>query len=66
MRRVRALLSVFDKTGLEAFAQGLAALRVELVASGATAKALEAAGIAHARVDDYTGSPEILGGRVKT
>ncbi|MGH9149494.1 MAG: bifunctional phosphoribosylaminoimidazolecarboxamide formyltransferase/IMP cyclohydrolase, partial [Acidimicrobiales bacterium] len=63
---MRALLSVFDKTGLEAFAQGLAALRVELLASGATAKALEAAGIAHARVDDYTGSPEILGGRVKT
>lgn len=63
---VRALLSVHDKTGLEEFATGLTALGVELVASGGTAKALEAAGIDHAEVAKITGVPEMLGGRVKT
>jgi len=63
---MRALLSVYDKTGLEAFATGLAALEVELVASGGTAKVLEAAGIEHLEVAEVTGVPEMLGGRVKT
>jgi phosphoribosylaminoimidazolecarboxamide formyltransferase/IMP cyclohydrolase len=63
---VRALLSVHDKTGLEEFATGLTALGVELVASGGTAKALEAAGIDHIEVAEVTGVPEMLGGRVKT
>lgn len=63
---MRALLSVYDKTGLEAFAAGLQALGVELVASGGTAKVLEDAGIAHIEVAELTGVPEMLGGRVKT
>jgi len=57
---------VYDKTGLEALAAGLAALDFELVSSGGTSAALAAAGIAHRTVEDLTGSPEMLGGRVKT
>jgi phosphoribosylaminoimidazolecarboxamide formyltransferase/IMP cyclohydrolase len=63
---VRALLSVYDKTGLAAFAQGLQALGYELVASGGTARALSEAGIAHSTVEEVTGAAEMLGGRVKT
>jgi phosphoribosylaminoimidazolecarboxamide formyltransferase/IMP cyclohydrolase len=62
----RALLSVSDKSGLEAFARGLAELGVELVASGGTASALRAAGLEVVDVETLTGSPEMLGGRVKT
>jgi phosphoribosylaminoimidazolecarboxamide formyltransferase/IMP cyclohydrolase len=62
----RALLSVSDKTGLVDFARGLAALGVELVASGGTAGALRDAGLAVVDVETLTGSPEMLGGRVKT
>ncbi len=65
MRR-RALLSVHDKAGLVEFATGLAALDFELVASGGTARALQAAGLAVTPVEQVTGFPEILGGRVKT
>jgi phosphoribosylaminoimidazolecarboxamide formyltransferase / IMP cyclohydrolase len=63
---MRALLSVWDKTGLIDFARGLSELGVELVASGGTASALAEAGIAHQDVADVTGFPEMLGGRVKT
>ena len=63
---MRALLSVYDKEGLVELAQGLADLGWELVASGNTAAALAGAGIAHLQVADVTGSPEMLGGRVKT
>jgi phosphoribosylaminoimidazolecarboxamide formyltransferase/IMP cyclohydrolase len=63
---MRALLSVFDKTGLVEFAQGLEVLGVELVASGGTASALEEAGVAHLDVEEVTGFPEMLDGRVKT
>jgi len=63
---MRALLSVYDKTGLKAFAAGLATLGVELVASGGTAKVLEAGGLDHLEVAEVTGVPEVLGGRVKT
>ena len=63
---MRALISVHDKTGLVPFAQGLAQLGVELVASGGTAAALEEAGLAVTRVETVTGFPEMLGGRVKT
>jgi phosphoribosylaminoimidazolecarboxamide formyltransferase/IMP cyclohydrolase len=63
---VRALLSVYDKEGLVDLAQGLADLGWELVASGNTAAALADAGIAHLQVAEVTGSPEMLGGRVKT
>ena len=63
---MRALLSVWDKTGLVDFAKGLEGLGVELVASGGTAKALSQAGVDHEDVADVTGFPEMLGGRVKT
>ncbi len=62
----RALLSVSDKTGLVAFAKGLAKLGIELVASGGTATALREAGLLVVDVAELTGSPEMLGGRVKT
>jgi phosphoribosylaminoimidazolecarboxamide formyltransferase / IMP cyclohydrolase len=63
---MRALVSVWDKTGLVEFATGLAALGVEILASGGTASALDAAHVAHLDVADVTGYPEMLGGRVKT
>ncbi len=63
---MRALLSVYDKEGLEELARGLASLDWELVASGNTSAALSAAGIDHVQVAEVTGSPEMLGGRVKT
>ena len=63
---MRALLSVYDKTGLLEFARGLEASGVELIASGGTASALREAGIAHQDVADVTGFPEMLDGRVKT
>jgi phosphoribosylaminoimidazolecarboxamide formyltransferase/IMP cyclohydrolase len=62
----RAILSVYDKTGLVGFAHGLVELGFELVASGGTARALSAAGLPVTQVDQITGFPEILGGRVKT
>ena len=61
-----ALLSVSDKTGLLAFARALSKRGVTLLSSGGTAKALSAEGIAVQTVEDYTGSPEVMGGRVKT
>ncbi|HWT95941.1 MAG TPA: bifunctional phosphoribosylaminoimidazolecarboxamide formyltransferase/IMP cyclohydrolase [Solirubrobacteraceae bacterium] len=62
----RALLSVSDKTGVVDFARGLAELGVELVSTGGTAKALTEAGLTVRAIDDYTGFPEIMDGRVKT
>jgi phosphoribosylaminoimidazolecarboxamide formyltransferase/IMP cyclohydrolase len=62
----RALVSVYDKTGLIDFARGLADLGVALLASGGTATALAAAGIPVTPVEEVTGAPEMLGGRVKT
>ncbi len=62
----RAILSVHDKSGLVDFARGLNALGWTLIASGGTARALRENGIPVVEVADYTGSPEILGGRVKT
>ncbi len=62
----RALLSVYDKTGLVELGSGLAALGWELIASGGTAKALLDAGIPVTPVEQVTGAPEMLGGRVKT
>ena len=64
---MRALISVYDKTGLEEFARGLADLGFELVASGGTADFLEnEVGLAVERVEELTGVAEMLGGRVKT
>jgi phosphoribosylaminoimidazolecarboxamide formyltransferase/IMP cyclohydrolase len=61
-----AILSVHNKIGLIEFAKGLANLGWTLLASGGTAKLLRENGISVTAVADYTGSPEILGGRVKT
>ena len=66
MSKPRALLSVYDRTGLAEFAAGLAELGWELVASGGTGSALSAAGIRWVSVEEVTGSPEMLDGRVKT
>jgi phosphoribosylaminoimidazolecarboxamide formyltransferase/IMP cyclohydrolase len=66
MRIQRALLSVSDKTGLVEFARELVAMGVELISTGGTAAALKKAGVAHLEISEYTGSPEILDGRVKT
>jgi phosphoribosylaminoimidazolecarboxamide formyltransferase/IMP cyclohydrolase len=63
---VRALISVWDKAGIAEFAVGLAELGFELVSSGGTASFLEEQGLAVTRVEDVTGAPEMLGGRVKT
>jgi phosphoribosylaminoimidazolecarboxamide formyltransferase / IMP cyclohydrolase len=63
---VRALLSVYDKTGIIELAKGLAALDIEIISSGGTSRALADAGIEHREVAEVTGSPEMLDGRVKT
>ena len=62
----KAILSVHDKTGLADFARGLSELGWSLIASGGTARLLRDHNLAVTEVADYTGSPEILGGRVKT
>jgi phosphoribosylaminoimidazolecarboxamide formyltransferase/IMP cyclohydrolase len=62
----RALISVTDKTGVVEFAQGLHDLGVEIVSTGGTAKALEAAGVPVREVSELTGFPEMLDGRLKT
>jgi phosphoribosylaminoimidazolecarboxamide formyltransferase/IMP cyclohydrolase len=61
-----AILSVHDKTGVIEFAKGLSALGWQLLASGGTAKLLRENGLSVTEVANYTKSPEILGGRVKT
>ena len=62
----RALISVYDKTGLEVLAQGLHDAGVALVSTGSTASRIADAGIPVTRVEDLTGFPECLDGRVKT
>ncbi len=62
----RAILSVTDKSGLVDFARRLAALGVELVSTGGTAKLLRDSGIAVKDISELTGFPEMLDGRVKT
>jgi phosphoribosylaminoimidazolecarboxamide formyltransferase/IMP cyclohydrolase len=62
----RALISVSDKTGIVEMAKGLTALGAEILSTGGTAKTLREAGVAVTDVAAYTGSPEILDGRVKT
>lgn len=63
---MRALISVSDKRGIEAFAAGLVELGFEIISTGNTARTLAAAGIPVRLVSDVTGFPEILDGRVKT
>ncbi len=62
----RALVSVYDKTGLEELGRGLAEAGVEVVSTGSTAARLREAGVAVTAVDELTGFPECLDGRVKT
>ncbi len=62
----RALISVSDKSGLLDLAGAVAGLGAEILSTGGTARALAGGGIAVREVADYTGSPEILDGRVKT
>ena len=67
MRRIeRALISVYDKTGIVEFARSLTDLGVEIVSTGGTSRLLGANGIKLREVSDLTGFPEILDGRVKT
>ncbi|MEI6352055.1 MAG: bifunctional phosphoribosylaminoimidazolecarboxamide formyltransferase/IMP cyclohydrolase [Verrucomicrobiota bacterium] len=66
MKIKRALISVSDKTGLVEFAGELAALGVELISTGGTAKLLQKEGIACTEISAYTGFPEMMDGRVKT
>lgn len=66
MKIKRALLSVFDKTGLIDLAKGLAELGIELVSTGGTARTLKEAGLTIIDVADVTGFPEMMDGRVKT
>jgi phosphoribosylaminoimidazolecarboxamide formyltransferase/IMP cyclohydrolase len=66
VRIQRALLSVSDKRGIVDFARGLTELGVEIVSTGGTASALTDAGIEVRPIDDFTGFPEIMDGRVKT
>ena len=66
MKIQRALISVSDKTGIVDFARELQALGVEILSTGGTAKALQAEGIPTVEVSQFTGSPEIMDGRVKT
>jgi phosphoribosylaminoimidazolecarboxamide formyltransferase/IMP cyclohydrolase len=62
----RALVSVYDKTGLVELGKNLEKFGVEILSTGSTAKTLRDAGINVIAVEDYTGFPEMLGGRVKT
>jgi len=66
LRSRRALLSVSDKTGLVDLARALAANGVEMLSTGGTAKAIREAGLPVKDVSEFTGSPEIMDGRVKT
>jgi phosphoribosylaminoimidazolecarboxamide formyltransferase / IMP cyclohydrolase len=62
----RALISVFDKAGVLELAKRLAALKIEILSTGGTAKLLRDSGVSVRDVSDFTGWPEMLGGRVKT
>jgi phosphoribosylaminoimidazolecarboxamide formyltransferase/IMP cyclohydrolase len=62
----RALLSVSDKAGIVDFARGLEELGVEIVSTGGTARELSGAGLATRAIEDFTGFPEMMDGRVKT
>src|SRR5438270_3980444 len=66
MAVARALLSVSEKTGIVDFARGLAGLGIDLLSTGGTAALLAREGVKVTQVQDFTGAPEMLGGRVKT
>ena len=62
----RALVSVYDKTGLVELGKSLEKAGIEILSTGSTAKVLSGAGVKVIAVEEYTGFPEMLGGRVKT
>ena len=62
----RAIISVSDKEGISNFAKGLREFDIEILSTGGTAKRLRDGGIEVTEISEFTGSPEILGGRVKT
>jgi phosphoribosylaminoimidazolecarboxamide formyltransferase/IMP cyclohydrolase len=66
MPRRRAIISVWDKTGIVDLARALAKAGYEILSTSKTAAAIRDAGVPVTEIADYTGSPEILGGRVKT
>ena len=66
MKIRRALLSVSNKSGLVPFAQRLSGMGIEIISTGGTAALLKKEGVPHVEMEQYTGFPEILGGRVKT
>src|SRR3979490_2587063 len=66
MKITRALISVSDKSGIVPFARRLSEMGVEIVSTGGTSSFLRAEAIAHGEIQEFTGFPEILGGRVKT
>ena len=66
MRIERAIISVSDKTGVTELARALVAHQVEILSTGGTAKHLQAAGVPVTAISEWSGAPEILGGRVKT
>ena len=63
---MRAIISVYDKTGIVEFARGLSEMKIEIISTGGTQAVLAEAGIPVTTVSEVTGHPEILGGRVKT
>ncbi len=62
----RAIISVYDKKGITSLAKGLEEMEVEILSTGGTARRLRDGGVTVTEISDYTGFPEILGGRVKT
>ncbi len=62
----RAIISVSDKEGISNFAKGLKEFDIEILSTGGTAKRLRDGGVDVTDISEFTGSPEILGGRVKT
>ena len=66
MKVAKAFLSVHDKRGITGLAAALEKLRIQIISSGGTARAIKEVGVGVMPVSDYTGFPEILGGRVKT
>src|SRR5437879_3671566 len=66
MKIQRALISVSDKTALIPFARALVEMGVEIISTGGTARALKEQNVPSIEISEFTGSPEILDGRVKT
>ena len=62
----RALISVFDKTGIVEIAKKLDSLNIEIISTGGTASALRKANINVISVSEFTGFPEVMDGRIKT